>query len=667
MNPTDFRALTHLLPEGCLLVRTTGEIEAANPAAERLTGSSRSGLEGAQLFDLVLQEPADLRAFLRSASRTRGPVTGALTFDGSDPRGCTCLAGIVEPPAADRPGFLLLRLTERASTTNRFRLLNDQIDALSREVRRRRRAEREKSELLERIADAFYALDRDWRFTYLNDRAVAAFRRIIGKDRDDLLGRSLWEIVPALRGTELEREYHRALDEQTPVEFEHYFAPEHTWFAIDVYPSVEGVSVFFRDITVRKHHELRLRLLAEAGHVLASSLDYHETLRRVAELAVPRMADWAGVDVVQGDELRRLAVVHTDPQKQSLAEEVAQRWPAGPDSASARVQRTRKPLLLPEISDAMLIEAAHSDEHLAILRTLGLRSAMVVPLEARGQVLGTISFVAAESGRTYTDDDVAFARQLADRAALAVDNARLYGEAQNASRARDELMAIVSHDLRSPLNAVTAGASLLLDIPLSDAKRQEQLRAIKRSAQRMERLTRDLLDLTRIEAGYLPVEVAPHDVRSLLDEALNAATHAAGRTGVFLSFEVEDDLPPVQADRQRILQVLDNLLTNAIRYTPQGGRVTVAADVRGDGVCLRVVDTGPGIPPEVRRHVFDRYWQGEGPSRGGAGLGLAIAKGIVEAHGGEIGVESEVGRGTTFHFTLPVAPGREEKDPSAVA
>jgi PAS domain S-box-containing protein len=692
VTPDHFRAFAHVLPEACLLVTADGEILGANPAAERLTGRRRSELEGARLADLVAGSTGateDLPAFLASASRTRGPVSGGLTFSGANDVACTCLAGVVDPPAAGRPCTILIRLKERESSTNRFRLLDEQIDRLTDEVRRRRAAEQEQKRLLEQESMTRLELERSQALLEESQRSArvgswewdvatgavtwsAELYRIYGLDPDagginfdryqELLHPEDREAVGAA--------IQRALEDAQPFEFDHRIVrPDGDVRVLhgrgraimDAGGGVIRLIGSAQDITERKRDEERTRFLAEVGRVLTSSLDYRETLRRVADLAVPAIADWAAVDVQQDGEIRRLAVAHPDPAKRALAEEVARRWPAHPDDpgGAAAVQRTGEPLLMPTIPDSLLEQVARSDEHLAILRDLGLKSAMVVAMAARGNVLGSITFVSAESGRTFDEDDLALAMELADRAALAVDNARLYEAAQAASRARDDLMAVVSHDLRSPLNAVLAGASLLLDVPLSDEQRTDQYRAIRRSAERMERLTRDLLDITRIEAGHLRIEPGAEDIRSLVEEALEAADFAAGRTGVFLSSRVPDDLPKARADRARILQVLDNLLANAIRHTPQGGRVTVAADASEESVRVCVADTGSGIPPELRDQVFGRYYQAEGAAHGGAGLGLAIAKGIVDAHGGSIWLDTDVGKGTTVYFTLPRATGQE--------
>jgi PAS domain S-box-containing protein len=710
VTSADFRALAHLLPEACLLVSADGEVLGVNPAAERLTGRPRSELEGARLFDLVVDAPEDTRRFLASASRTRGPVTGGLTFAGESTIVCACLGGLVDPPAGDRPCTILLRVKERESTTNRFRLLDEQIDRLSQEVRRRRKAEEEQKRLLEQENATRVELERRTVELEATTARLARSQALLEESqRSARVGSWEWDVgtghltwsdelyriygLDPLAGPITLDRYQAllhpedreavqeavggAIEEAAPFEFDHRIVrPDGTVRVVhgrgraivDGRGSVVRMIGSGQDITERKREEERSHFLAEAGRVLTSSLDYRETLRRVVELAVPRIADWAALDVQQDGAIRRLAVAHPDPAKRELAEDMARRWPANPEDPAgvAAVQRTGEPLLLPTIPDSFLAEAARSEEHLEMLRDLGLRSAMVVAMAARGQILGSITFVSSESGRRFDEEDLELARELADRAALAVDNARLYEAAQAASQARDDLMAIVSHDLRSPLTAVLAGASLLLDVPLPEEKRQDQYRAIRRSAQRMERLTRDLLDITRIEAGYLRVEPGTEDVRALIEEALEGANHAAGRTGVFLTSRVPDDLPLARADRARVLQVLDNLLTNAIRHTPQGGRVTVGADASPESVRVCVADTGPGIPPELRDHVFNRYYQAENSAHGGAGLGLAIAKGIIEAHGGAIWLDREVARGTTVYFTLPRARGQEDEG-SAVA
>jgi len=279
-----------------------------------------------------------------------------------------------------------------------------------------------------------------------------------------------------------------------------------------------------------------------------------------------------------------------------------------------------------------------------------------VPLQARGRTLGALTLARTAAAPRYGPDDVEPARELARRAALAVDNARLYEEARQASRARDEVLAVVSHDLRNPLHAVLLASTVLEDFSAPDqwsARDLQQIRVIRRSAEQMTGLIQDLVEVIAMETG------AP----ALNRERLAAAPLPAGvaelfqaqadEKGLRLRCEADPGLPPVEADRGRLLQVFSNLVGNAIKFTPSGGTVTLRA-TPGDGVVhFSVSDTGPGIAPEHLASVFDRFWRARKGERGGLGLGLAIARGIVEAHGGRIWAESTVGEGATFHFTVP--------------
>ncbi len=687
-SPDDFRALTHILPEACLLVEASGQVVSVNPATERLTGRSRETLEGAYLSDFVSDDPENVRRYLTAAARTREPVPGALAISGETDTICACLAGLLQPPREDHAARLFIRMQERGASVHQSEFGRDQgdrpsdddIEGVADELERtsasleRSRALLEESQRSARVGSWEWDV-RTGALTWSEE-----LYRIYGLDPDgDAISfDQFMALVHPRDRNVVEEKIDRAMRNSEAFGFEHrIITPGGTVRILQARGraiiGADGDVVRMigsgQDITERKQEEERGQFLAEAGHALTSSLDYQETLRRVAELAVPRVADWAAVDVLTDGEVSRVAIAHPDPAKLALAEEAARRWPMKADDpgGSAQVQRTGVPLLLPEIPDSLLVETSRDEEHLRILRELGLESAMIVPMEAHGQIVGSITFIAAESGRSFGEDDLEFAEDLAARAALAVDNARLYKESQEASQARDDLIAIVSHDLRSPLNAVLSGASLLMDIPLPEEKRQEQYGAIKRAAQRMERLTRDLLDITRIEAGHLKIEPVPADLRSVIEEALDAATFAAGKAGISVSAEIQDQLPPGLVDRARILQVLDNLVSNAIRHTPEGGRITVAAEASDDTVQVRVADTGSGIPDELRDHIFDRYYQAESSDHGGAGLGLPIAKGIIDAHRGKIWLETAVGKGTTFFFTLPVAARRDENGGAAVA
>jgi signal transduction histidine kinase len=281
-----------------------------------------------------------------------------------------------------------------------------------------------------------------------------------------------------------------------------------------------------------------------------------------------------------------------------------------------------------------------------------MRSAMVVPLDGRGRTVGAITFASGESGRRYTAVDLAMAEELGRRAGLAIGNAQLFGEAQRAIRARDEVLAVVSHDLKNPLESVLLSASLLLRSPESPRVRR-YAEALHRSARQMDRLIRDLLDLSASDAGKLRVDMRSERLEPVLEEALVLFTTVAGEREISLGTGGVPLGREVRCDRERVLQVLSNLVGNAVRFAPRGGHVRIEVASSEREVAIAVRDDGPGIPPEDLPHVFDRYWRRD--SRRGTGLGLAIARGIVEAHGGRIHVESAVGRGSTFTFTLPLA------------
>lgn len=281
------------------------------------------------------------------------------------------------------------------------------------------------------------------------------------------------------------------------------------------------------------------------------------------------------------------------------------------------------------------------------------------PLVGRnGRTLGVIQLWGKKDGK-FTEGDEAILTQLAQMCSVALENARLYKAAQDATRARDDLVAIVSHDLRNPIHTINMAASFLLEVAPADDRRvtsRRQLDVIRRSANRANRLISDLLDVARIQAGGLAVEPVPSDAASMVQEAFEAAAPMATGKRLTIEREVPENLPAVCSDRDRILQVFGNLIGNAIKFTPEGGQITIRAENEALAVKFAVCDTGPGIPPEHLPHVFDRYWQAKSTAKLGTGLGLSIAKGIVEAHGGRIWVESEPGHGASFLFTLPAAP-----------
>lgn len=396
------------------------------------------------------------------------------------------------------------------------------------------------------------------------------------------------------------------------------------------------------------------RLFAEAGTILATSLDYREKLAAMAQLAVRFLADFCVIDVVEDREVRRLEVAHADRRRVGTAAQLL-RFPLDRQHPhlSWQALETRKSVLISELSDARLDAMTQGPEHRRILRALDPRSLMAVPMLARDQLLGVIQF--GSSRRRYDAADLALAERFVRLAALELDNARLYRDAQRALEARDRILRIVAHDLRNPLNVIGMSAELLLEQPLPEERRAQQLEVIRRSARRMNRLIQDLLDVARLEANRLLLQRTLEHPEELAREAVELSAVVATAKGVALRWTADLGLPRISADRDRLLQVLSNLIDNAVKFTPEGGRIEVRVERAEDAVRYAVADTGAGIPAAELPHLFEPFWQARRQSVEGAGLGLTIARGIVEAHGGRIWAESAPGRGSTFSFTVPAA------------
>jgi signal transduction histidine kinase/ActR/RegA family two-component response regulator len=415
--------------------------------------------------------------------------------------------------------------------------------------------------------------------------------------------------------------------------------------------------------------ERRAHYLGEASRALASTLDYQKTLAQIAQLSVPDLADWCAIDMVGegGAALVRLAVAHTDPAKVEWANELQKRYPVDMDAPHGvpNVLRTGASELYTDIPEEMLVAAARDEEHLRIMREIGFTSAMVVPLAVQGRTLGAITFVSAESGRRYGQTDLAFAEDLARRAATAIENARLYREAQDArrsaeeaSRLKDEFLATVSHELRTPLTAMLGWAHLLRAGHLDERSAKNALETIERNARSQSQLIDDLLDVSRIITGKLRLDVRQIDPSSVIESAIEALHPAAEAKGVRIQKVMDTGVSSIAGDPARLQQVVWNLLSNAIKFTPRSGRVQVRLERINSHIEIAVSDTGSGISPRFLPHVFDRFRQADQSTTreyGGLGLGLAIVRHLVELHGGTVRAESHgEGKGATFTVMLPL-------------
>jgi signal transduction histidine kinase/ActR/RegA family two-component response regulator len=397
----------------------------------------------------------------------------------------------------------------------------------------------------------------------------------------------------------------------------------------------------------------------------------------VARLVGPTLAVWGAVDLIDpqaqaGASARQVVVAHVDETKVRLAREFRERYPPDPNAPTGvhQVIRSGKSELYVEIPQALLEGSARDADHLRMIRELRLESAMVVPLRARGRSFGAVTFVYADSGRRYGEDDLAFAEDFARRAAMAIDNALvlketdaaraqerlLRNEAEMASRAKDEFLATVSHELRTPLNAILGWTVTLRRRNVADDV-DRALAIVERNARLQTKLIEDVLDIARIISGKLALNLGPTNVAEAATAAVETVTPAADAKQITVSIDVPDKSLTITADADRLQQIVWNLLANAVKFTPKYGSVAMRAYRDGSDVCISVTDTGEGMRRDVLPLVFEPFQQADASTtrrHGGLGLGLAIVKRLVSAHGGVVRAESEgEGKGATFTVRLP--------------
>lgn len=739
--------------------------------------------------------------------------------------------------------------------------------------------------VVEHMAEAFVDLDMTGCCTYLNRRA----EQLLAVDRSQALGQSIGELFAVDTASPLFEQYDRALAAQVPIAVEVFYPVGDRWLAMRLVPTSTGLSIYFSDITDPKVPEVATPteplhghsllnptasgaeaaqrqsvFLAEISAVLASSLEYERTLQSVANLAVPYFADWCSVDLLNDDRtISRVAVAHPDPAKVVLGWNVAQRFPRHLDDGYgiSEVMQSGRVEIAPEITDEQLVATIQDAEYLRILRELGLRSCIIAPLQTRGRVLGSISFIYAESNRRYCAHDLALAEDLARRAATAIDNARLYqaaqqarlaaekaadrtarlqtvtaalsesltplqvadviveqsmsaleadsalmvlvtedrteleivkavgyepdlvaswrrfsihaavplaeairtgepawmetladrvaryphlahiytryefaswmslplvvegksvggmllsfqefrqlsqddrdfilalsrqcaqaifraqlyeaerqarADAEQANRVKDEFLAVLSHELRSPLNPILGWTKMLKEKRLAAAKAEQALDTIERNAKLQAQLIEDLLDVSRILQGKMALNIAPVNLVATLEAALETVHLAAEAKNIHIATSFHSIASTVLGDPNRLQQAAWNLLSNAVKFTPAGGRVEVRleridrqaeagsqssiVDSQPDSFAeITVTDTGRGINREFLPYVFDYFRQEDGTTTrqfGGLGLGLAIVRHIIELHGGSVCADSPgPNLGATFTIQLPL-------------
>jgi PAS domain S-box-containing protein len=526
-----------------------------------------------------------------------------------------------------------------------------------------RASEAKFSGILAIAADAIITVDQTQRIVHFNRGA----EEIFGHTAKDAIGRHLAVLLPPrFRDTHeahMERFAKSAVTARRMGERREIFGlrADGTEFpaeaSISKLVAPDGIlfTVVLRDITTQKRAEEDERFLAGAATDLGQTLAVEATMCAIVDLPIPRLADACLLDVVgPGNVFRRVSSTRQRGEL-SAALKALEARPLTYDSPSPivdAIRRNRREAV--DLVDEEWLEGNADSAEIPHWQALGARSLLILPLHAAGETLGALTLIRADAGG-FDAERRAIADKYAISAATTLTNARLYDAARQANRARDEVLGVVSHDLRNPISAIAMCARVLRENPPTDAAaRKELLGTISESTEWMNRLIEDLLDVASIERGQLSLEVRPQEPSQLALRALHMFEVEAAEHGIALEARLPTNLPLAAADGARVVQVLGNLLRNAIKFTPRNGQVTIAVEPRDTGLMFVVTDTGPGITAENQRRVFDRYWQASGGARTrGSGLGLSIAKGIVEAHGGRVWVESEVGKGSTFAFTIP--------------
>jgi PAS domain S-box-containing protein len=566
-----------------------------------------------------------------------------------------------QPIVADDHAVLIALASQCAQALERARLYEAEIKARELAASARSREMR----VLETISDAFVAVDREWRCTYVNRMAA----RLAGREATDLIGRVVWNFVPEQVDSPLARTLREVMDRRHPAQGEEYSRALGAWIEYRVFPSNEGLSMFFRDVTERRQAEERTRFLSEASRLLSSSLDHATTLANVARLAVPALANTCIIDLVgTNGTLDRVATAFESLELNDAVQTLRERYPIHLRSRHPvrevldRGETLFFPSLTPEMLDSIVDERPESQE---LVRKLAPTSCVFVALKARDRTLGVMSLSTTGHRKRFDNLDRALIEELAQRVGMAVDNARLHeaerlarAEAEAANQAKSDFLAVMSHELRTPLTAVVGYTELLADEvvgPINETQHDHLMR-VKASSEHLLMLIEDILSFSRIEAGREVLYLESSPLARLMEHVATIVRPLAEKKGLRFELEVPGGSAVMTSDPQKVRQILINLLANAIKFTDEG-YVRLKATVDDDVVQFAVEDSGPGIAGEHLERVFEAFWQVDQRMTrraGGTGLGLSVARQLARLLGGEVTPSSAPGKGSTFTATLPL-------------
>jgi PAS domain S-box-containing protein len=639
------RALFEQASDGIFIADLEGRYIDVNDAGCRMLGYSRDEIIGTTIMDMI--PPEDLERL--QATKTH-QLKGSAEFG--------------EWTLRHKDGtWIPAEISANILPDGRWQAFVRDISARKRAQEALRLSEAKSSGIVSIAADAIISIDADRRIILFNKSA----EKVFGWSSAEMLGKPLDILIP-----ERFRAAHRRHVEDFTRGGSTTRCAGERGAAIyglrrngEEFPadasisrlSVGGTSILtasLRDITEQKRAENEQHLLAEMGSVL-STIDFEDTLTNIAQLAVRDLADICIIDLVEADgRMRRARVACRDPANALVSDAILGREDAGKPRPPIAMGKIHQPLLVEEVNASVLRSWFSGENEVKAVQSTRPGSAMLVPLWADGKHLGLLLLISSGSSRKFAWRDLWLAQAIAQRAALSIENALLYRTAMYATRDRDEMLGIVAHDLRNPLQVISTNAALLRRDASADTSQSGE--EIGHAVNRMNGLIQDLLDVTRMEAGHLSLRPERLAVTEFITDLLDAQGALASSAALELQSALPPGLPDVWADRDRLNQVFENLVGNAIKFSKSGGRITLGARAEENQIVFSVADTGAGIAEADFEHIFDRFWQLPKAKRRGAGLGLAIVKGLVQAHGGRVWVQSTVGKGSTFYFTIPMVP-----------
>jgi PAS domain S-box-containing protein len=657
--------------DGVITTDTEGRVTFLNPVAETLTGwSQEEGVSGKPLttvFNIINEEsrqPVENPVF---KALREGQIVGLANHTVLIARDST------ERPIADSAAPIRHRNGKVAGVVLVFRDVTEQRQA----EEALRRSEAQFRQLADSLAQIVWTARPDGKIDYLNRRwaEFTGLPQTVSNDAWDQL------LHPDDAKTAHQR-WAASLESGLPFDMEIRLLDRrrqsYRWHLIQTIPVTDEAGRVTRwfgtstDIHEPKRAEESARFLAQASAELAVVVNYESTLQKIVNLAVPHFADWSAVDLASDDgSLRRLAVAHQDADKIALVHQLVQEYPPDPQASvgAFAVLRTGRPELVAEIPDELLVKGAKDERHLRLIRSLGLVSYICVPLVVSSKALGVLTFATAESGRRYTETDLALAMDLAQRAAVAIENTQLYQALRDADRRKNEFLATLAHELRNPLAPIRSGLQILR-LANERAAREQAREMMERQLGQMVRLVDDLLDISRITRNKLELRKARIPLASVIENAVETTRPLLDLKAHALTVTLPSQAVYLDADLTRLAQVFWNLLNNAAKYTDPGGRIELSAECQAEEAVVTVRDNGIGISGEALPSLFTIFSQVDHSlerSQGGLGIGLALVKGLVEMHGGSVAADSAgVGGGSKFVVRLPLAQaGPQETNASA--